>query len=134
MALKDITSLTLNFSHYTLTQAGSEKLLQNIGRLSANLHTLDLAPNCAERSSVSPLLAMTFPKLRSLSLASFTLENPAQAMAFWERHPSLEFLKIVSRDDDTRWFSRDSILPRGFLPNLKHLKVPLIHNTIRIFY
>jgi len=131
MAWKDITSLTLNFSHYTLTQAGSEKLLQNIGRLSANLHTLDLAPNCAERSSVSPLLAMTFPKLRSLSLASFTLENFAQAMAFWERHPSLEFLKIVN---DTRWFSRDSILPRGFLPNLKHLRVPLIHNTIRIFY
>ena len=77
---------------------------------------------------------MTFPKLRSLSLASFTLENPAQAMAFWERHPSLEFLKIFSRDDDRRWFSRDSILPRGFLPNLKHLRVPLIHNTIRIFY
>jgi hypothetical protein len=66
---------------------------------------------------------MTFPKLRYLSLTSFTVENPAQAMAFWERHPSLEFLNVFDSNGETSWFSRDPVLPVGFLPNLKHLKV-----------
>ena len=123
MVWKDITSLTLIFTRFTLPQAGCEKLLKNIDRLSANLHTLDIAPNCSESISASPLLALTFPNLRSLGLASFALEISVQAMAFWTRHPKLEFLKIFDPDGDTPWFLRDSVLPQTFLPNLKHLKV-----------
>jgi hypothetical protein len=123
MAWKDITSLTLN--GYT----ACEKILKHIDRLSANLRTLDLALYDPELTYVSPLFEMTFPKLRSLSLDSFALEDTAQAMIFWSRHPSLEILNIYNFNEDMPWFSRD-LLFSNFLPNLKHLRV---HHLISRF-
>ncbi|KIM39326.1 hypothetical protein M413DRAFT_197303 [Hebeloma cylindrosporum] len=48
-------------------------------------------------------------------------------MAFWERHPSIEYLNLASnllRQGDKHWFG-GSILPNKFLPRLLHLRVQL---------
>jgi hypothetical protein len=95
-------------------------LMKNIeSRLSADLLTLDLRLGVDEWVSGPPLLGMTFPKLRSLTLDPVFILESTQTIAFFERHPSLEFLKTFGQ----HWFSRDSVLPPGFLPNLKHLRV-----------
>jgi len=44
-------------------------------------------------------------------------------MAFWERHPSIEYLDVASNllEGDEHWFA--SVLPDKFLPKLRYLRV-----------
>jgi len=80
-------------------------------------------PSSSDFASASPIFGLDLPFLRSLSLASFTEVDAAQAMAFFERHPSLEYLNLASNlmGTNNRWFASE--LPPNFLPNLRHLRV-----------
>ncbi|KAG6806935.1 hypothetical protein H0H92_009520, partial [Tricholoma furcatifolium] len=77
--------------------------------------------------SPSLILGTNFPCLRSLTLAGFSKADTQQAMSFWERHPSIEYLHLTwnnmdpSNDGSNCWFA--SPLPDNLLPNLPHLRV-----------
>ncbi|KAF8966811.1 hypothetical protein BDZ97DRAFT_603489 [Flammula alnicola] len=122
LQVPDITSLTIHFVGFTLQQSGSDKLLAHISSLAPSLHTLDLTPSSSDFASPSPIFELDLPFLRSLSLASFTEVDAAQAMAFFERHPSIEYLNVASNliGTNNRWFASE--LPPKFLPNLRHLR------------
>jgi hypothetical protein len=67
---------------------------------------------------------LDLPCLRSLSLKLFREVDTAQAMEFFDRHPSIEYLNITDNflsDPSDRWFASE--LPQNFLPNLVHLRV-----------
>lgn len=98
-----------------------------ISSLAPALHTLHLQLCCARFTSPSSIFELNFPCLRSLSLAEFSEVDTLQAMAFWERHPSIEYLILASnllRQGDKHWFD-GSVLPNKFLPKLLHLRVQL---------
>jgi hypothetical protein len=119
---KNITILSLNFVLYTITKKAIDKLLMNVERLSPNLHTIDLEPGCVEGwTDASAFFSLNFPQLRSISLGGFTLDDPTQAMAFWKRHPKLEYVRVITHDDSL-WFSKNSV-SADLLPNVRHLKV-----------
>ncbi|KJA17067.1 hypothetical protein HYPSUDRAFT_206522 [Hypholoma sublateritium FD-334 SS-4] len=122
LQVPDITSLTLRFVGSTLQQSGSDKLLAHISSLASSLHTLDLMPSSSDFASPLPVFELDLPFLRSLSLASFTEVDAVQATAFFERHPSIEYLNLASNlvGTNDRWFASD--LPSEFLPNLRHLR------------
>ena len=106
-----------------IQQSCRDKLLAHISSLAPSLHTLDLMLSSPDPSSPSPIFELDLPFLRSLSLASFSEVDAAQAMAFFERHPSIEYLNIASNFPGTNncWFAPE--LPPNFLPNLRHLRV-----------
>ncbi|KAJ3509938.1 hypothetical protein NLJ89_g4951 [Agrocybe chaxingu] len=139
LEIQDITSLTVKFKELTLNKSSGEKLVKSIASLSNSLHTLNLAPNSTDFVSVSPIFAFDFPSLRSLSLATLSLGTTEEAMAFWERHPTIEYLNIVDADWKAPWFTNN--LPNSFLPRLKHLKAhfkdvrslaPILHQLVSL--
>lgn len=77
--------------------------------------------------SPSPIFELHLPCLRSLSLTSFTEIDSVQAMVFFERHPSIEYLDLPGNQC---WFS--SHQHRNLLPNLRHLGVRQICACCRI--
>lgn len=101
-------------------QAG-EKLLKKLESVCNSLHTLALEANLAAVfQSACLIFSLDFPQLRSLSLG-LLVKDKYTAMAFWQRHPALEYLKLLTLRQKTRWFTSE--LPRKFLPNLIHLRV-----------
>ncbi|KAG6913709.1 hypothetical protein DXG01_004755 [Tephrocybe rancida] len=121
LEVPDITSLFIHISGSHSQLLPIRKHLQHISSLAHSLHTLNLKPDGGENLSPSNILESDFPYLRSLSLASFSEIHTSQAMAFWERHPSIEYLDIaweqLGRD---RWFA--PVVPSNLLPKLLHLK------------
>jgi len=103
------------------TNKATEKLFRKLSSLSCNLHTLDLASLDA---TILSLFKLTFPKLLSLTLYDPSIDNPLEGIAFWDRHPTLEYLdlRISVHRDKGSWFPYDLIISPGFLPNLKYLK------------
>lgn len=101
---------------------GGEKLLKRLESYCNSLHTLALEANSsAFFESAFPIFSLNFPQLRSLSLRLLVIKDAETAMAFWQRHPTLEYLKVVAFEQKTHWFTNE--LPRKFLPNLIHLRV-----------
>ncbi|CAA7266339.1 unnamed protein product [Cyclocybe aegerita] len=138
LEIQDITSLTVKFKELTLNKTNGEKLVKNIASLSGSLHTLNLAPHSTDFVSASPIFALDFPVLRSLSL-SLSLGTTEEAMAFLERHPTIEYLNIADPDWNAPWFTNS--LPNAFLPRLKHLKAhfkdvrtlaPILHQLVSL--
>ena len=107
----------------TLQPSASQKLLQHISSLAPSLHTLVLQPSCSEFESTSSILGLDFPCLRSLSLKTFSDVKTSQAMAFWERHPSIVYLNVASDLPRADKHLFGIILPDKFLPNLRYLRV-----------
>ena len=105
-----------------------EKLFKKLDHISDTLDTLSLG-NCTTLTPSSPLLQLKFAQLRSITLCNFFIEDTAQAMEFWERHPTLEYVMIVRTIDrvgrQQPWFSRIPWVIKDFLPYLEHLKVIL---------
>ncbi|KAF8877829.1 hypothetical protein CPB84DRAFT_1794599 [Gymnopilus junonius] len=120
--VSDITSLAIRFQDLTLEASVTNKLFKHIRFLSASLNALELGPGYVDSTSTSPIFELDLPVLRSLTLSTFTETDTMQSMAFFERHPSIEYLNIASNlmDDGTCWFTPE--LPHGFLPNLSHLR------------
>ncbi|KAG6915215.1 hypothetical protein DXG01_012686 [Tephrocybe rancida] len=123
LEVPDITSLSLHIFGREVETLAIHKHLHHMSSLAHSLHTLDLKPDASEDyASLSSIFEIDFPCLRSLSLASFSEINTSQAMAFWERHPSIEALDIASNDhQDSRWFA--PVVPATLLPKLLHLTV-----------
>ncbi|KDR76891.1 hypothetical protein GALMADRAFT_246000 [Galerina marginata CBS 339.88] len=97
------------------------KLENSLGSLSSTLHTLAISKQC-DAISASRIFSLNFPVLRSLSLSEYTVDDTAEAMKFWNRHPSLEFIKCTVRELRGQSFFDNTYSPQ-FLPNLRHLKV-----------
>jgi len=57
-----------------------------------------------------------------LTLASFLEVDADEAMAFWARHPHIEYLNVAPNHFTPRngWFTSEQ--PDNFLPNLRHLR------------
>lgn len=91
--------------------------------LSFSLQTLSLSLDPFVYPCLSPILSLHFPNLKRLVLASFRLNNTSEAMSFWRRHPNLEKLNLSPDDPGLPWFSDDSDIIQGLLPNLIHLEV-----------
>ncbi|KAG2016501.1 hypothetical protein CC2G_009665 [Coprinopsis cinerea AmutBmut pab1-1] len=123
--IENIRNLTLRFSQSTLTETGNQKLLQTVSNLAPRLRTLNLAPNSDtdEWMKMENILDFTFPHLESLTLSAYVLEDTAKAMAFWERHPTLEYINL-SYGDETPRFAEGVHDVVNFLPNLRHLVAP----------
>ena len=75
--VQELTRLGLSFVRGGLD--GRDRLLGNIHRFSSSLHTLVLEFYCA---CASPILALDFPRLQSLTLGMFSLSDTSEAMAF----------------------------------------------------
>jgi hypothetical protein len=119
-SVQDITNLTLN-TRGLVSKRGGGKLMKRVESLCNSLHTLSLDSNSTTFSDSAFLMfSLYFPYLRSLSLELFVIKDVNTAMAFWKRHPTLEFLKVVTLER-MRWFTNE--LPSEFLPNLRHLRV-----------
>ena len=105
-----------------------DMLVSPIVALAPLLHTLDLGVNPQGFVHISPLFDLTLPHLCSLSLKSFTQIDTLQTMAFFDRHPSIQYLNLNVAPSDVAltstsdcWFTAE--IPEGFLPNLRHFKV-----------
>jgi hypothetical protein len=102
-----------------LARTNNLKIINNLPCHASSLRTLYLKSDYQDGSRI---LSFEFPNLKSLHLdhlASRDHEIP-QAMDFFRRHPQLESLSITSCLD--HWFT-DKVIGKGFLPNLKHVKV-----------
>ena len=107
--------------------SSSDILLRHVTSLAPSLHTLDFSPglftSTLQEAGACPLFKIDLPLLRSLTFTFSYGVDTDLAMAFFERHPSLEYLSVALRDIglDDLWFG--SVLPQKFLPNLLHLRV-----------
>ncbi|PPR03562.1 hypothetical protein CVT26_006104 [Gymnopilus dilepis] len=115
--MKKLVNLGLTFSMGGHSQHnGTDILLTSIRDLSSSLHTLVLGLN-NRFESASPILSLNFRQLRSLTLGMFSVPDVSEAMAFWERHPLIEKLKLIDTYRTSHWFAEDS--PADLLPNLQ---------------
>lgn len=122
--MKDLTRLGLSFASGLLAESdGMTRIFKNIHPLSSSLHTLVLD---VKYDDASPILSLDFPRLRSLTLGMFTIPDISEAMAFWQRHPSIEKLMLPNTERDSRWFSEQ--VEGDLLPNLKYLEVSIFIN------
>ncbi|KAF8907688.1 hypothetical protein CPB84DRAFT_271773 [Gymnopilus junonius] len=119
------------------TEAGHSKLMKNLRVLSPSLHTLAISQPGSIGPSASPLFALDFPHLKSLSLHFHFFDNLSVAMAFWKRHPTLETLELEKYSPMNNHFTKD--FDSDFLPNLRYLKTdfedvqilaPILHHLI----
>ncbi|KAG6824596.1 hypothetical protein H0H92_006387 [Tricholoma furcatifolium] len=94
------------------------KLSQHMSSLACSLDSLYFYTPGVEFPSL--ILGAHFPCLRSLTLDGFEPDTE-EAMSFWERHPSIEYLDLRSHERSNNWFT--SPLPDNLLPNLLHLRV-----------
>lgn len=116
---QDIANFTIRIFGL-LEHSGSDKLFHHISLRASSLRTL--AVKCSP-IPISAILKCDLPRLQSLSLGSFSKVDPVQAAAFFERHPSIEYLDLASSILGERWRWFSSHLPENLLPNLRHLKV-----------
>jgi len=126
LEVPNITSLKMPFKAEKVDKSTSDILLRHVTSLAPSLHTLDLSPGFfsspLEEQGACPLFKIDLPFLRSLTLTFSYGVDTDLAMAFFERHPSLEYLSVALRyrDPHDLWFG--SVLPQKFLPNLLHLR------------
>ncbi|KDR68789.1 hypothetical protein GALMADRAFT_129137 [Galerina marginata CBS 339.88] len=125
--IEGISSFTLDLPMHSGSDVGFDKLLENINTLSPSLHTLSLTHN-ADWYNASLIFPINFLCLRSLTLSSYVVLNVSEAMEFWNRHPTLEYLELPRRRSGNCWFS--SNISADFLPNLRYLKAE--YNDIRV--
>ncbi|KAG6828376.1 hypothetical protein H0H92_008170 [Tricholoma furcatifolium] len=78
------------------------KLSQHMSSLACSLDTLYFA--APEVESPSLILGAHFPCLRSLTLDGFEPDT-GEAMSFWERHASIEYLHLRCYDTSKHWFT-----------------------------
>jgi len=94
--------------------------------LAPSLHTLDLSPghfySSLEKQGALTLFKFDLPFLRSLKFTFPHGVDKGLAMAFFARHPSLEYLSVVVRHIGSHDPLFESELPQKFLPNLLHLR------------
>ncbi|KAF9531449.1 hypothetical protein CPB83DRAFT_761386 [Crepidotus variabilis] len=139
--MPDLTSIKLHFLDFSLKQSAFTKLTRHISTLAPSLHTLDLQMFGEEATSPSSVLTLEFPCLRSLSFAFFSNLDAELSMAFFARHPSIEYLNLAYNliEDNPKgsWFTPE--LPSNFLPHLRHLRArwidarrlaPILHQLI----
>ncbi|KAF8877822.1 hypothetical protein CPB84DRAFT_1966265 [Gymnopilus junonius] len=118
----DTTRLAIRLRDWTLQRSAVDKLFEHVSSLSASLHTLELIPGYMQSTSTSPIFNLDLPCLRSLTLSTSAEVDTEKSMAFFKRHPSIEYLDISLNDirKTKCWFSSE--LPDRFLPNLLHLR------------
>jgi hypothetical protein len=117
--LQGLSVLRLEWMGEGLARTNNLKIINNLPRHASSLRTLYLKSDWQDGSRI---LSFEFPNLKSLHLdhiASRDHEIP-QAMDFFRRHPQLESLSLTNCLD--HWFT-DKEIGKGFLPNLKHVKV-----------
>ncbi|KJA25229.1 hypothetical protein HYPSUDRAFT_418319 [Hypholoma sublateritium FD-334 SS-4] len=123
-----ITSLSITFLKKMLPPpVYIDMLVGPIMTLAPLLHTLELGVNPQGFVHISPLFDLNLPYLRSLSLKNFTQIDTLQTTAFFERHPSIQYLNLNVAPSDVAlastsdcWFTAE--ISEGFLPNLRHLR------------
>lgn len=128
-----ITSLSITFLKKMLPPPiYIDMLVDPIMTLAPLLHTLELGVNSQGFVHISPLFDLNLPCLRSISLKSFTQIDTLQTTAFFERHPSIQYLNLNVAPSDVAlastsdcWFTAE--ISEGFLPNLRHLRVSCGH-------
>ncbi|KDR68803.1 hypothetical protein GALMADRAFT_231127 [Galerina marginata CBS 339.88] len=115
----NLSTLSLHLPYYSGPGA-LNKLFNNLPSLSSSLHTLRLSKE-ADLPQTPLVFPFSFPVLRSLTLEYYLVEDTAEAMKFWKRHPSLEFLECTISYNCPQYFFNNEF-PLDFLPNIRHLK------------
>ena len=112
-----------------LRESSRNKFLRHVTSLAPSLQTLDLSPSprhlssSLEEQGACTLFKIDLPFLRSLTFTFSHGVDTDLAMAFFERHPSLEYLSVVVEHRGSHDPLFGSELPQKFLPNLLHFRV-----------